>query len=240
VEDFVIVVPARLGSKRLPEKPLRLLKGKPLILRTVESCLKISKNVIVATDSEKVKEVLDKLNVRVTITPSNLPSGTDRVYEAVKNLKVKYIVNVQGDEPFVKEEHVLPVVEALIKGKAQFTTAAAPFSSIEEAKSPHNVKVVRDKSGYALYFSRSLIPYPRESGFRKFLKHVGIYGYTKEALKRFVTWKKGTLEEVEKLEQLRILENGEKIFVADVPFAPFGIDTEEELKKAEKLLEKGE
>jgi len=240
VEEFVIVIPARLGSTRLPRKPLQQLKGKPLIVRTAESCLKITEKVIVTTDSKEVAEALKNINVEVVMTPSELPSGTDRVFEAVKEKNVKYIINVQGDEPFVKKEHVLPVAKALLEGKAEFATVAAPFSSIEEAESPHNVKVIRDKNNYALYFSRSLIPFPRDGkpNASTFLKHVGIYGYTKEALERFVSWDRGKLEEIEKLEQLRILENGEKIYVADVPSAPFGIDTAEDLKRAEKILEK--
>ncbi|SMP02973.1 3-deoxy-manno-octulosonate cytidylyltransferase (CMP-KDO synthetase) [Desulfurobacterium pacificum] len=240
MEEFVIVIPARLGSTRLPRKPLQQLKGKPLIVRTAESCLKITEKVIVATDGREVAKALKGVDVEVVMTPSELPSGTDRVFEAVKDKNVKYIINVQGDEPFVKKEHVLPVAKALFEGKAEFATVAVPFSSLEDVQSPHNVKVVRDKNKYALYFSRSLIPFPRDEKLDVsiFLKHVGIYGYTKEALERFVSWNRGKLEEIEKLEQLRILENGEKIYVADAPSAPFGIDTAEDLKKAEKILEK--
>jgi 3-deoxy-manno-octulosonate cytidylyltransferase (CMP-KDO synthetase) len=240
VENFLIAIPARIRSSRLPEKPLRELCGKPLIVWVVEACKRITKNVLVATDSEKVADVVKECGVKAVLTPAELPSGTDRIWEAVKELNVNYVVNVQGDEPFVKPEHVLPIVRALKKGE-EYATIATPFQSSEEVKNPNNVKVVCDKNGHAIYFSRSVIPFARDGKLpsSKYLKHIGIYGYTKEALKRFVSWPQGFLEKAEKLEQLRILENGYKIHVSVVESSLVGIDTYEDLKKAEKIL-KGE
>ena len=240
MEDLVVVIPARLGSTRLPGKPLRELYGKPLIAWVVEAVKKVVPNVVVATDSQRVIEVAEELGARGVMTPSDLPSGTDRVYHAAKDLPFKYVVNVQGDEPFIEREHIVSVYEGLKRGYS-FTTAATPFRSEEEVKDPSKVKVVLDKRGRALYFSRSPIPFVREGKVRPetYLKHIGIYGFTKEALKRFVSWEEGRLEKLEKLEQLRILENGEEIFVSVVEKDSFGVDTEEDLKLAEKMV-KGE
>ncbi len=238
--EFLIAIPARVGSKRLPRKPLRTLGDKPLIIWTLEACLRITDNVLVATDSEEVASVVEKAGGRAVMTPSDLPSGTDRVYAAVKNLNFDIVINVQGDEPFVKEEHILPIVESIKSGN-EYATVAVPFSSPEKVRNPSNVKVVTDKEGYALYFSRSVIPFLREEVFSPsfYLKHIGIYGYTLDSLSRFVSWEEGILEKAEKLEQLRILENGYRIHVSIVKSEPLGIDTEEDLKAAEELIKRG-
>lgn len=240
MEDLIVVIPARMGSTRLPGKPLRELSGKPLIAWVVEAVKKVVPNVAVATDSEEVVEVSERAGAKGILTPSELPSGTDRVYHAAKNLPFKYIINVQGDEPFIKREHIVPVYEGLKRGY-KFTTVATPFKKAKEVKDPSKVKVVLDKEGRALYFSRSLIPFTRDGEIKpeNYLKHIGIYGFTKESLKEFVSWETGKLEKLEKLEQLRILENGGEIFVSVVEHDSFGVDTEEDLKLAEKLV-KGE
>ncbi|RUM91691.1 MAG: 3-deoxy-manno-octulosonate cytidylyltransferase [Thermovibrio sp.] len=237
MEDLLVVIPARIGSQRLPEKPLRKICGKPLIGWVIEAVKRVTTNVLVATDSEGVLNVALKLGVRGKLTPSELPSGTDRVYYAAKEESFPFIVNVQGDEPFVDREHIEAVYRAL-KAGAPFSTVATPFKSIGDVKDPSMVKVVLDKRGRALYFSRSPIPYVRDGEIKPedYLKHIGIYGYRKEALERFVNWKRGKLEELEKLEQLRILENGEQIYVSIVEKDSFGVDTEEDLKRAEKIL----
>jgi len=238
--EFTIVIPARIGSKRLKRKPLVNLLGKPLILWVLESARKITDSVIVATDSEEVKEIVERAGGAAIITPSDLPSGTDRVYRAVQEIEAELIVNLQGDEPFVKEEHVFPIVRALLKGE-EYATVATLLKDIEELHDPSKVKVVVDNSSHALYFSRSPIPYFRdgEPNLSMCLKHIGIYGYTRQSLEQFVKWPVGKLEKAEKLEQLRILENGRKIHVSVVKEGTFGIDTEEDLKLAEKML-KGE
>ncbi len=237
MNDLLVVIPARLGSQRLPKKPLVKICGKSLILWVVEAVKRVTDSVLVATDSTEVLELVERLNVRCKLTPSELPSGTDRVYYAVKDEKVDFIVNVQGDEPFVKREHIESVYR-LLKSGAQFATVATPFKEMEDVYNPAAVKVVLDRFGRALYFSRSPIPFVRDGGEdpKVYLKHIGVYGYTKGALSRFVHWKRGRLEEMEKLEQLRILENGEEIRVSVVESDSFGIDTEEDLKRAEKIL----
>ncbi len=240
MEDAVVVIPARLGSTRLPRKPLIPLGGVPLIVRTVRAVKEFAPKVVVATDSAEVKEVVEREGVEAILTPSDLPSGTDRVYLASRGLDYPFVINVQGDEPFVKAEHVLPVYRALKEGSS-FSTVATPFKSLEDVKNPNKVKVVVDSNSNALYFSRSPIPHVREGkpdpGI--YLKHIGIYGFRKEALEMFVKWPVGRLERLEKLEQLRILENGYKIRVSIVDSEPLGIDTPEDLKLAEKLLKRG-
>lgn len=241
MENFIIVIPARLRSTRLPGKPLKRLGSKPLIGWVVESCLKITKNVLVATDDKRVKMVVEKFGAKAIITSSEHPSGTDRVFEAVKNSKFKYIVNVQGDEPFVKPIHVLPIVEALRRGEI-YATVAVRFKRKEDVINTNNVKVILDRDFHAIYFSRSVIPHPRNGRIEaeNYLKHIGIYGYTKESLQRFVSWKEGFLEKVEKLEQLRIIENGCKIHVSITSKDTLGIDTEEDFRMASEKIERGE
>lgn len=237
MEDLLVVVPARIGSTRLPEKPLIKICGKTLIEWVLTAVKKVTDNVIVATDSPKVLEVAERVGVSGKLTPSELPSGTDRVYYASREEPFPFVINIQGDEPFIEREHIEAVYEKLKEG-ASFSTAATPFKSLEDVENPSNVKVVVDGKGRALYFSRSPIPFVRDSNPKpeNYLKHIGIYGYRKEALERFVSWEKGKLEELEKLEQLRILENGEDIYVSVVNKDSFGIDTREDLKLAEKIL----
>ncbi len=232
--DFLIVIPARLGSKRLPNKPLVKVAGLPLIVHVFRAARRITDNILVATDSEEVVEIITLEGGKAVLTPSDLPSGTDRIAHAVKGMDVKFIVNVQGDEPFVSRKHVLPVVESLRKGNA-FSTVAVRICDEKEVSDPNVVKVVVDENGYALYFSRSPIPYRRE-GEGYYLKHVGIYGYTKDALLRFVSWEQGKLEQIECLEQLRILEKGERIFVNIVSDYCLGVDTVEDLRRVEEIL----
>jgi len=240
MEDLAVVIPARIGSTRLPKKPLREICGRPLIVWVVEAVKRVVPEVFVATDSKEVVRAVEVAGAKGILTPAELPSGTDRVYHAARELPFKYIVNVQGDEPFIREEHIRAVYKGLKEG-FKFTTAATPFRSLKDVKDPSKVKVVLDRKGRALYFSRSPIPFTRDGEINpeNYLKHIGIYGFTKESLERFVSWKEGRLERIEKLEQLRILENGEEIYVSVVEHDSFGVDTEEDLKLAEKMV-KGE
>ncbi len=237
--SFAIVIPARLSSRRLPKKPLQPLCGKPLIRWVCESALKVTDCVVLATDSEEIAKAVEGLNVRVILTPAELPSGTDRVAYAVKEAKLsqRWIINLQGDEPFVEKKHVFPIFEKLKDGE-QFVTLAVPFKERSEVTNPNRVKVVLNRQGYALYFSRSVIPFDRDKDLSAsfYLKHIGIYGFEKEALFEFVNWPQTPLEKAEKLEQLRILEMGRRIFVCIADSYTHGVDTKEDLLKAEQIL----
>lgn len=230
----VIVIPARLGSTRLKEKPLRKILGKPLIRWVVEGLVKTGEKVILATDSEKVKEVVEDL-CEVYLTPSELPSGSDRVLYVVKNLDANLIINYQGDEPFVYEEDIKRMFEELEKGEELVTLARKDTEAYER---PEDVKVVLDKEGYALYFSRSPIPYFRNKDNLYPLKHVGIYGFRRETLLKFGELPPSRLEQIEGLEQLRLLENGIRIKVLITKNYYHGVDTEEDVKIVEEKLKK--
>ena len=229
------MVPARLGSTRLKNKPLREIKGKPLIRWVTENLLKTGFKVLVATDSERVKGAVEDLT-EVVLTPSELPSGSDRVAHALKGLKdiPPYVVNYQGDEPFAYREDLLKLYKSL-KGGSPVATLAQPLEE-RFLNDPNTVKVVTDLRGYALYFSRSPLPYPR-GGFRfKPLKHIGVYAFKTEVLFRFTSLKPTPLELTEGLEQLRLLENGIPIKVELTDNYYHGVDTEEDLKVVEKRL----
>ena len=264
-ENFVVVIPARLNSTRLPNKPLYKIKNKPLIIWTIESLLEFlpENKIIVACDSEEIKKVILEYypQIRVMLTPDTIKSGTERVAFVAVDLEdenIDFIINVQCDEPLIKEKHIFALLEELKKGES-FVTLGTKFKSAEEIFNPNNVKIVLDKNSYALYFSRSFIPFVRDIisydlqsiqdklfinyslditklDLEKFIKHVGIYGYEIEKLIEFSEWEEGNLEKIEKLEQLRILENGEKIKVRVFNDTFIGIDTEEDVKKFEAYL----
>lgn len=230
----VIVIPARLGSTRLKEKPLKKILEKPLIRWVVEGLVRTGEKVILATDSERVKEVVEDL-CEVYLTPSDLPSGSDRVLYVVKNLKADLIINYQGDEPFVYEEDVKRIFQELEKGEEVVTLARKDEKAY---KRPEDVKVVLDREGYALYFSRSPIPYFRKKDNLYPLKHVGIYGFRRDTLIKFGNMPKSRLEEIEGLEQLRLLENGIRIRVLITENYYHGVDTEEDVKIVEEKLKR--
>jgi len=231
----LIVIPARLGSTRLKEKPLREIAGKPLIRWVVENLKKTGYPLLLATDSERIKEVVEDL-CEVVLTPSDLPSGSDRVLYAVRDLEVEYVINYQGDEPFAYKEDIDKLFSTLEKGDKVATLA---LRDPEAYNRPQDVKVVLDKEGYALYFSRSPIPYFHKKKENYPLKHVGIYAYTKETLLKFGSLPKGELEEIESLEQLRLLENEIRIKVILTNNFYHGVDTEEDIKIVEEKLRAG-
>jgi 3-deoxy-manno-octulosonate cytidylyltransferase (CMP-KDO synthetase) len=239
MEELVVAVPARIGSTRLPRKPLIELLGKPLIGWVIEGIKTFHSKVLVATDSREVAKVAREFGAEAVITPPELPSGSDRVYHAVKELPCRFVINVQGDEPLVRRSHLEALYRAL-KGGAEFATLAVPFGELEEVKDPSKVKVVVNSKGEALYFSRSPVPFVRDGKPKaeNYLKHLGLYGYTKEALEEFVSWPVGKLEELEKLEQLRILEAGRKIKVEVVKEELYGVDTPKDLKRVEEILKR--
>jgi len=230
----MIIIPARLSSSRLPNKVLADINGTPMIIR----CAKIAKkvdDVAIATDSQEVIEICDKYGFKAVLTDKNHQSGSDRIKEAADMLGLKkddLIINMQGDEPFLEPEILEKVKNKLKNIKDEFKMASC-YKEINEldAEDPNLVKVVIDQYSNALYFSRSKIPYNRDNLSHTYKGHIGIYGFNKKSLDIFVNLK-GNLEHIEKLEQLRVIENGKKIKMIKVNTKSFGIDTKEDLQKA--------
>jgi 3-deoxy-manno-octulosonate cytidylyltransferase (CMP-KDO synthetase) len=236
------VIPARLGATRLPDKPLRLLGGRPLVVRVWERvcALELADRVVVATDSDRVAEVVRAAGAEVVLTDGRHPSGTDRVAEVVARAEYadrEAVLNVQGDEPFVAAEAARGALRLVTEGRFTLGTASARAGS-EILASPNVVKVVAADDGRAMYFSRAPIPFLREAEDAALLgprvrQHLGVYAYTREALARWVALPPHPLERIERLEQLRPLAAGLAMGVAEVDEAPRpGIDTEEDLARA--------
>ncbi|MFN3946790.1 MAG: 3-deoxy-manno-octulosonate cytidylyltransferase [Aquificaceae bacterium] len=228
----LIVIPSRLASTRLKEKPLLNLLGKPLIRWVVEGCLKTGERVMLATDDERIHAAVKDLPVEVKYTPSDLPSGSDRVAYAIKDEDVDLVINYQGDEPFVYKEDVERLFEAL----EEEPVATLALKDEKAYKDPNSVKVVIQKDGRALYFSRSPIPYMKKPSEVYPLKHVGIYAFRRDALLAFTSMPKGFLEDLESLEQLRLLERGYPIKVIITQNYYHGVDTREDLEIVEREL----
>ena len=231
-----IIVPARLASSRFPSKLLADAGGKPLIIRTAERIRDQAPefDLIFAVDGEELSSILEKAGFLCIKTSPDLPSGTDRIAEANEVLGKELIINIQADEPMVLREHILALTEGLSKEDADLSTLAVPFLSIEDVQDPNQVKVVLDRMGFALYFSRSPIPFDRtiDNGVSNTaLKHLGMYGYNNSFLEQFSASDQGFLENTEKLEQLRALEMGYKISVQLVSNGTIGVDTREDLER---------
>lgn len=238
----VVVIPARYGSTRFPGKALALLRGKPII-QWVWECAKRSKadDVLVATDDQRIMDAVQAFGGKAVMTSPNHPSGSDRIMEAVKDVEADVIVNVQGDEPSTPPALIDGLIDMMLAAEApDMGTVIVPCSRAAVENDPNRPKVVVDCNGYALYFSRSMIPYLREGGkeMPKVFRHWGIYAYQRAALERFVSLPEGNLEKCEKLEQLRALENGIRIKVIKTHFESIGIDTPADLKAAEDFLAK--
>ncbi|WP_348264938.1 3-deoxy-manno-octulosonate cytidylyltransferase [Telmatobacter sp. DSM 110680] len=232
------VIPARLGSTRLPRKVLREIAGRPMVewvWRAVAGS-GLMDPVVVATDSDEVAEVCRARGVPVAMTSPNCTSGSDRVREVARQIDADIYVNTQGDEPTLTPEFFPPLIELFNRPEVQVATLAVRCPAVD-IRNPNAVKVVTALDGKALYFSRATIPHDRdESGFAGYRKHLGIYAYRKSALERFGELPPGWLESVEKLEQLRLLEAGIDIYVAGAPADTIGVDTEEDLMRAEAAL----
>jgi 3-deoxy-manno-octulosonate cytidylyltransferase (CMP-KDO synthetase) len=238
------IIPARYASTRFPGKPLALIAGKPLIQRVVERCRQANSlsEIIVATDDTRIAEVARGF-CRVEMTRPDHPSGSDRIAEVASRCECEAVVNIQGDEPLLEPSVIDAVAGAL--AQAEMSTAATPIRGTVEYDNPNVVKVVVNAAGRALYFSRRTIPYLREAASRSaneqlaafpFLKHLGIYGYRREALLRLVQFPMSPLEHAEKLEQLRALENGMQIAVVKVDYDSVGVDVPGDVERVEKLL----
>ena len=248
------IIPVRWASTRFPGKPLHLIAGKPLLERVWQRCCRARRleSVIVATDDMRIAEAAFDWGAEVALTSRLHASGTDRVAEVARKAKqFVYIINIQGDEPLIEPSLIDKLVQKLDSDpRIKMITAAHPFANAAQAESPHQVKVVVDLSGRALYFSRAAIPYGRSGGLRTGedtkrrlgnrrsspLRHQGIYGFRRETLLQFVSWKPSPLERAESLEQLRALENGVSVHVLVVKHGSPGVDTPEEAEALERML----
>ncbi|SIR20121.1 3-deoxy-manno-octulosonate cytidylyltransferase [Aeromonas veronii] len=248
--SFVVVIPARYASTRLPGKPLADIHGKPMVQHVVEKALQSGADrVIVATDDERVQQALQSIGVEVCMTSPDHQSGTERLAEVCRHYGFAadtIIVNVQGDEPLIPPAIIRQVADNLAAATAPMATLSVPIKDAEEAFNPNAVKVVTDKDGYALYFSRASIPWDRDRFAKSheqigdhYQRHIGIYAYRAGFIQRYVDWAPSVLEQVEALEQLRVLWYGEKIHVAQALEAPpVGVDTQADLEKVRAFLAK--
>ena len=257
------VIPARLASTRLPRKVLRHIAGRPLLAWVVDAaraCPQLD-HVLVATDSEEVAALCRDLNVPVQLTSLDLPSGTDRVHAVAQLIDAEIYVNIQGDEPFLRPEHIAALLRPFAHAAVDVTTLKVPCTP-ENIANPNAVKVVTAADGRALYFSRATIPYHRDAVLKadrtkdchserseesphlslpatdspQYWKHIGLYAYRRAALNRFPTLPASQLERTERLEQLRFLENGLSIYVEPTDYDTIGVDTEVDLRLVESIL----
>jgi 3-deoxy-manno-octulosonate cytidylyltransferase (CMP-KDO synthetase) len=232
------VIPARLASTRLSRKVLRLVAGRPMVewVWRAASASGLMDPVVVATDSDEVAAVCRERGIPVEMTSPDCPSGSDRVREVARRIDADIYVNIQGDEPTLTPEFFPPLLALFDRPEVEVTTLAVRCPPHEIAN-PNAVKVVTALDGRALYFSRAAIPFDRDqSGFAGYRKHLGIYAYRKSALERFAALEPSWIESVERLEQLRLLDNGINIYVAPAPSDTIGVDTEEDLARAESAL----
>ncbi len=235
----MIIIPARIGSSRFPNKVLADIGGMPMVIRTARAVESIDR-VVIATDSQEVIDIALSHGIEAILTASSHQSGTDRIYEAVEILKLEddeIVINVQGDEPFIEIE----VVEAIynltqknIKNAKIMMNSCYKFITNPEADDPNIVKVVTDSDDIALYFSRAKVPYPRDHHFDSYKGHLGIYGFSVKSLREFCNLTPAPLEDIEKLEQLRAMYHSYSIALVEVDTQSFGIDTVEDLDKALK------
>jgi 3-deoxy-manno-octulosonate cytidylyltransferase (CMP-KDO synthetase) len=233
----VAIIPARLGSTRLPRKMLREIADKPLIGVVYEAVRSspLLADVIIATDSEEIMEVCRKRRWKAQITSSAHRSGTERVHEVSESMTADVYVNVQGDEPLVRAEHIATLLEVMKSPSALVGTVMTPAGAAD-ISNPNAVKVVAGLDGRALYFSRASVPFDRDGTHPRYHKHLGLYAYRKAALDRFVSLPESRLEKTERLEQLRFLENGIPIYVGETPYDTVGVDTEEDLQRVTQIL----
>ncbi len=239
MRDVIAVIPARLASTRLPRKMLREIAGKPLIglvYEAVRSATLLA-DVIVATDSDEILQACRENGWKAEMTSPHHRSGTERVHEIATRKLAEVYINVQGDEPMIRGEHIAKLLEIMGNPEAEVGTLKTPAAE-EDIANPNAVKVVTDPDGRALYFSRATIPFDRDGVRPRYFKHLGIYAYRRPALERFVKLPESPLEESERLEQLRFLENGIPIYVGETPHDSIGVDTESDLRRVTEILQK--
>jgi len=242
MKKVIIAIPARYSSERFPGKPLALIKEKPMIRWVYEKGEKVSEilnkkfnvRVLIATDDERIKRVSEEFGAEVIMTPPHLPSGTDRIYYATKNFDYDFILNLQGDEPLIYEKDLENLIEEGVKNDYPCTTLVHRTSV--GYNDPDIVKVVFDKSFKVLYFSRAPIPYGREKNPTFFYKHIGVYFMRKDVIEKFVNLGESELEKIEKLEQLRLLENGIPIYCVLAERNTIPVDRREDIEKVAKFI----
>ena len=241
---FIGIIPARYASTRFPGKPLALLGGKPVIQHVYEKVAAVLETAYVATDDERIYDVVKSFGGQVVMTRTDHKSGTDRIEEAIEKIGGEWdvVVNVQGDEPFVAKSQLDTICHCFDDPTTQIATLGKPFESMEAVQNPNSPKIVVDNMGFAMYFSRSVIPYVRGKEASSwltnypFLKHLGIYAYRKDVLRQVTQLPQSSLEIAESLEQLRWLQNGFKIKVGTTDVETVGIDTPQDLERAEEFL----
>lgn len=244
---FVGIIPARYASQRFPGKPLAILGGKTVIQRVYEQVGNVLDDVYVATDDDRIKNTVEGFGGKAIMTSPNHKSGTDRIEEAVEKIGGDFdvVINIQGDEPFIHESQIKELCACFDDADTQIATLGKPFTAemgMEALENPNSPKIVVDNRGYAMYFSRSVIPYIRNTrreewiGQFPYLKHIGLYAYRRDVLRQVTQLPQSSLEIAESLEQLRWLQNGYKIKVGLTDVETVGIDTPEDLQRAETYL----
>jgi 3-deoxy-manno-octulosonate cytidylyltransferase (CMP-KDO synthetase) len=244
---FIGIIPARYASTRFPGKPLAMLGGRTVIQRVYEQAAAVLEEAYVATDDERIFKAVEEFGGRVVMTRQDHKSGTDRIEEAAEKIgtQADVIINIQGDEPFIQKSQIETLKSLFENSETQIGTLGKKFESIEAATNPNSPKIVTDKNGFALYFSRSVIPYIRGKEQAEwlqhfpFLKHLGLYAYRRDVLRQITQLPQSPLELAESLEQLRWLENGYRIRVGLTDVETVGIDTPEDLRRAEEFIKCG-
>ena len=242
--SFIGIIPARYASTRFPGKPLAILGGKTVIQRAYEQAIASLHEAYVATDDERIFNAVVAFGGKAVMTRADHQSGTDRIAEAIDTIGGNWdvVVNIQGDEPFVRQSQIATVCGCFEDADTQIATLGKPFTSMDAVNNPNSPKIVTDLRGYAMYFSRSTIPFVRGAeqdswlNHYPFLKHIGIYAYRREVLKALTLLPQSPLEQAERLEQLRWLQNGYKIKVGLTDEETIGIDTPEDLERAARFL----
>lgn len=244
---FIGIIPARYASTRFPGKPLAMLGGRSVIQRVYEQAAAVLEEAYVATDDKRIFKAVEEFGGRVVMTRQDHKSGTDRIEEAAEKIgtQADVIINIQGDEPFIQKSQIETLKSLFENSETQIGTLGKKFESIEAATNPNSPKIVTDKNGFALYFSRSIIPYIRGKEQTEwlqhfpFLKHLGLYAYRRDVLRQITQLPQSPLELAESLEQLRWLENGYRIRVGLTDVETVGIDTPEDLRRAEEFIKCG-
>ncbi len=243
---FIAIIPARYSSTRFPGKPLALLDRRPIIQHVYQQVKKVIEDVWVATDDQRIFDAVCAFGGKAIMTRKDHKSGTDRIEEAAEKIgtEADVVINVQGDEPFIAQSQITTLCELFNKSETQIATLGKPFDTMEAVENVNSPKIVTDINGFALYFSRSIIPFVRGKEEKEwlthypYLKHLGIYAYRREVLKEITQLPMSSLEKAESLEQLRWLQNGYRIRVGITNIETVGIDTPEDLKRAEDFIKK--